>query len=318
MKYLFYIITILAFSSCDNMMKTVDIEITDIGRMITVNSLLQEGDTIKARIFRSAYIFDKKEIKVLTNANVQFYENNILLGTATLNNNNEYVLNQLAKAGKTYKIKVESDDLATAEATSSFTQKASIISTDTLRGIDSDANKVKQCKISFKDPANEENYYLIQLPSQYNYYDDYYKEEMKEQDISIISQSDYLFSSDLSTVQGTWNGMLVTDNLFDGQTKELIFDFERIYDDDEYYEDENTVDSLSYRKVVLYSINKDLFNYLASYAKYEDNKDFSFFSEPVQVYNNIKDGLGIFATCSASIDSFPVMTKEGRNIINNP
>jgi hypothetical protein len=55
-------------------------------------------------------------------------------------------------------------------------------------------------------------------------------------------------------------------------------------------------------KFELQTLTKDTYYYIKSLGASEWSND-GLFSEPVQVYNNIDNGLGIFGGCSSSTDS---------------
>jgi len=59
----------------------------------------------------------------------------------------------------------------------------------------------------------------------------------------------------------------------------------------------NTSKEMSYR-IVLYSISNEIFNYMKSTSKSHEGS-MNLFSEPVGVYTNIKNGIGIFGGISS-------------------
>jgi len=80
--------------------------------------------------------------------------------------------------------------------------------------------------------------------------------------------------------------------LFEGKTQVLSFDLD-IYN---FINDENNLN------IELFSISKDIYMYLLTFQAQQETEE-SPFAEPVMVYNNIKDGYGIFAGFSVYKDS---------------
>ena len=81
------------------------------------------------------------------------------------------------------------------------------------------------------------------------------------------------------------NGVIFSDEFFNGKNYELV-----IYIDKQY---------TPFLFTELRSVSKEYFLYMRSYFKYvQTNGDF--LAEPVMVYNNINNGIGIFAGFSTS------------------
>ena len=95
-------------------------------------------------------------------------------------------------------------------------------------------------------------------------------------------------NSEALSIETQWQGsQVINDNLFNGKAKtfSLDIDLSNLYN----YNNEPIKFYIS-----LYSISKDYYLYAVT-SQAQQNTNGSPFSEPVMVYNNIKNGYGIFA-----------------------
>ncbi len=163
--------------------------------------------------------------------------------------------------------------------------------------------------LKFKDNPNEKNYYRLVVLSK-----EFYTQTDSVTQVQTQSEVDnYSFdftdvvsgnnsnNDPLSLVGGSnLNAMynVFTDDLFNGKTYSLTFStyqYSYIYRPKYKYEQKNLEKTIV--SVYLQSISKDYYLYLKSrVASGGDN----FFSEPVQVYNNIAGGIGIFGSYTSS------------------
>ena len=148
--------------------------------------------------------------------------------------------------------------------------------------------------IKLIDPAAEDNYYELYLFS----IDTFYWDSLDSSKYDLTTHMEYLYSEDPS-VDGSNNNLgsiLFTDHLFNGESHEMTFDI-YIY----------TYSYLSSKKfyAILRTHSKDSYLYEKSSSLYMSSSD-DFFSEPVQVYNNIENGYGIFGGYVTSKDSVVV------------
>lgn len=95
------------------------------------------------------------------------------------------------------------------------------------------------------------------------------------------------------------NGILLNDDDFNGQTKELLF---------EIYEYDISIDYPTYIVLELLHLSEDYYNYYDAIEK-QRNSQSDIFSEPAQSFTNIENGVGIFAgaTISTEYIELPVL-----------
>ena len=103
--------------------------------------------------------------------------------------------------------------------------------------------------------------------------------------------------------------MLFTDAGINGQQHKVTLTIGSYYDydydwsnSDIDYSAVDSVDRVNHCSVVLEvsGLSRDVYLYRQTVAAYEDDEFISMFSEPVQIHNNIKDGIGIFGVDAIS------------------
>jgi hypothetical protein len=150
--------------------------------------------------------------------------------------------------------------------------------------------------ITFKDIPNDSNYYCIRIESCDPY-----------QPVGVLDYSDDpVFIDQNSTATGSFSGKIegqggrtFCDKLFDGRNYTLsitetgssvLYDYGKILN----------------RKILLYSLSKNCYNYLTSLLNVNENSIEYYLSEyglyePVKTFSNIRGGTGIFACSQTDI-----------------
>lgn len=187
-------------------------------------------------------------------------------------------------------------------------------------------------KIKYRDKKDERNFYNFSFNIINVYYNDGYEYQTIEpvfrtskSEIEKIGEdyntywyfmsghffatNDAVFEQDRASLESIIDGLddfyyegnslMFGDELFDGKSHE--FDFmlsinKEKYRYDDYYPDEP--DEV-YLYVTLSHLSKDYYFYMRSYEAYEDF--FPLFSEPVQIYSNVKGGIGLLGSSSSSV-----------------
>ncbi len=281
-KYLYFVIIPIAFISCE---KYIDMKIPDKGRKPVVNCMFYNDSVFTVQVFESRFILDESNYEPVNNAIVTIIENETTIDTLHYNYQGYYnKLNFTAQYGKNYKIAVTYNG-QTAESYGNIPAKQPITNIDTIT-IPSQNGDLFRFDIKIDDPANETNYYLLKI-AKLNV--DYYNNNM--QDI-------WASSSDPSLAEQFHGTFIIKDNLFNGKTKTfpLDIDYNNLYS--------SNSDSIKFY-ISLYSISKDFYLYAVT-SQAQSNNNGSPFSEPIMVYNNIKNGYGIFAGASVYKDSINI------------
>lgn len=272
----------------------VDLDVTPHESLLVVNSVINSSkDSLFAYVSYSQGSFDTGSVAYLNDAVVNIYEDNVFLGAMSYlsipQNSNEfdlptdtiykYYLPYSPMAESLYSLQVSHPNYQDVEA-HTLLPKTVPFSIDTLLVLgEMDYQSDIRLQLSFED-LEEENFYRLRVftaKNQYNYYS-----QFETSDVSIVSN---IGPGENSTFFGS--DALFDDELFNGEKKTITLDF-LVYGD-----------SSSDHLLELSSISKDYFLYLRSLNLYFNNNNFSIIpGEPVQVYSNIENGLGIMGSIS--------------------
>ena len=145
-------------------------------------------------------------------------------------------------------------------------------------------------QITIDDPADEENYYELQI---HQVIID--SEEIIFGEDTFVIETRYpdnYFSPDGNLDQGI-SGLLISDQIFNGQKYNIQIMLNR-YEESE----EIPVEKL---RVSWNCISKDHFDYSKSLLQYQRSSGFGLFSDPIAVYSNVENGLGVVSLRSTRI-----------------
>ena len=157
--------------------------------------------------------------------------------------------------------------------------------------IDIDGSKLDAVEITFTDPAGEENYYEIGLVR---------VDSSASGNLCIGRMS--VETQDLNAERGgDWDAILLTDAGFDGQEYKIILG---IY---------NSFNQGGNITLQWKCISKEHYQYSKSLRAFNDSGDLGGFAEPVSIFSNVENGLGVF-TCSTD-ELYTVVTSS---IVANP
>ncbi|HPX76572.1 MAG TPA: DUF4249 domain-containing protein [Bacteroidales bacterium] len=317
--FLFSILASLIFSiACE---KTIDIDIEDSKPKIVLNAEINPDSTIKVHISRSRHILDIANLSTLNDAEVKLYEDETFIGNLIYDASIScYCINYKPIQGKNYKFVVSHQQFETINASAKILEKIKPISIDTSRSFGQYGEEILNASIRFKDPGNEKNYYMLKLRSKY-------KAEIWDPDLITIdtiyegpdttiidiSQGGYYYadvidpmyfsSNDLNLEDGDYlRSLVISDELFDGKEYALKISIDAFslpygYDTSIVYIDFHT-------------ISQDYYKYLRSEKKYQ-NSSGDPFSEPVMVFTNVENGLGILGSAHAHTDSILIIGQFG-------
>lgn len=289
MKKIIYILfIILLFGSCE---KYIDIAIPDEGRKMAVNCFLNDTDKPILMLTRSKFILDSgNEFSMIDSAKAYLYQDGIQVAEFFQQDTSNipepwdigaYVADYICQSGKQYTIKVMKNG-ETITASTQIPHSVTVQSIDTMTIVNQDGYKYLRVKITINDPANIENFYQFSFRTiSFGY----------EQILSFpVNQSDFGLTG--TTYQSY---LLSNDKLFNGQSKTFIFDL----DGGSFY------DIVTPLSVVVNGVSKDMFLYYQQLQKYQNAQN-AFLAEPVMMYTNIENGLGIFAGYSSHITTIDV------------
>ncbi|RLD60911.1 MAG: hypothetical protein DRJ01_08895 [Bacteroidetes bacterium] len=290
---------LLVFSSCS---KIVDIDIPDNEKHIDVIGLMNSDSILKVNISKSVSILQSTEVSYfnnnssntsnidfVSNATVKIYENNVYKDTLSFTEYGNYIANFKPVVGNTYKIEVDVPNCEQVDAENNIPEKVEILSIDTSNvSNDSfgDDEDILRCEITFSDPPDVENYYLLNVSGKitYSWYDEYDDSLYVMVDSSFIDfdTNDPIIDQDAKID----NAIIFNDDVINGKTYTLNIEIDKYYSDS----------TMLYFN--LFSVSRDYYLYRKSISmqKYGGGP----FTEAVTVYTNINNGVGIFAGTNKS------------------
>lgn len=319
---------ILACSSCESI---IDFNGETKAPLLVVNSILQPDSIIVVQITKSKFFLSSNQnFPAVRDATVKVTVNDIVKETLTHIGEGYYKSNIVVKENDRVQISAEAPDMDIVKSQATVQPKITIISIDTV-WIKSDENDSYYSKeiydntsyevigtrefgtfkinVKFKDNSDTRNYYRLRAKFlKISEYVDSEGTHELEQDYNSYYNTNYddiVFGntsteqSDFFEIQSTPQNNFFTDDLINGKEYAVSFNImlARISffpgKEPQYYNPGKF--KLS---IYLDQLSKDYYLYqkTASAASYSN----TFFSEPIQVHNNIEGGIGIFGSCSIS------------------
>jgi len=296
---------ILILNACR---KKLDIEIPKGQEHIVVNGITTNDSLIEINISKSQDILNNDSIENITNASVKLYEGENFIENLTHLTKGNYISSFTPQIGNQYKILISSGELKPVNAKMQLYEPTQIVSIDTT--IDVIENNYdfgyssKEYKIHYKiklnDNANKNNYYFLALSAtnpRYDYETDppsiigYFEEN------TYYDSNDIIFNNANEFTLGGMFGLAFNDEMFNGQQYSIDISTSH-YFDRPYSKDAENLQV----KVKLLSISEDIYRYIVSYNLNQET-EYDPFAQPVQVFTNIENGLGLFSGYTMYVDS---------------
>jgi len=290
--------------------KIIDIDIPDSERKIVLNGLINPDSLIEVNISRSMSILEDNIFLFLEDASVSLYEDNVEIGSLQYMGFGDYKLLDFYPAfGSSYRLEVESSGLKSVSAQTELPAPVPFSEIDTSSIENNWGESALKLSFSLQDPQ-EENFYALSLNATHKVFD-------FETFELLDSLTTYQLYFELSTSgQGNVQDLLVEDNatvyfnskvfiadhLFNGKEFNIDLLVEKYF-----FMDADTV----WIDVNVEHVPKAYYLYAASINKYDRTHD-NPFSEPVSVYSNVENGLGIFTGYSTSSRQIMLITGGAR------
>lgn len=291
---------------------------------IVLFSILQPDSVITVYVSKShAIIDDKYKPAQITNAVVRLYRDGEFVemltyvappaqsGYSSPVPHSKYVSQGINPVlGSTYKIEVEIPGLRTVKAEVSLPEVVPIIRIDTFRYKQDEVGVYLVTEVRFIDPAMEENYYMLSGSQKDGYYNGNLEEPWYPGSLVMVVENDIYFEVDDEPLiapeqEGDLFGMYLNnyfnvfnDELISGKQYDLTL---KLF----YRRPDTTHFEFSHFQIELQSITKDLYLYLLSYSAQMQTRD-EIFSEPVPVYTNVENGLGVVGARLSSVATIEI------------
>lgn len=330
MKFLGFFLTLLMLgSSCT---KEIPVDENYQSSRLVLNSVFNlEDDTLKAFITQTQRIagFTSDYTKI-NDAKIYLHEKDRIVGEFVVNDvvldknqytsgyGTRYILENVDfSTASTYSISVQHPKFGNAIAKTSFPRPVAIesIQLRDRRVFDNNYQELRDvivADITFTDPAGEDNYYQISNSSNvmarvyingyYNSLGEYVYPEESGIDTLILWTNNQFSDIQVDPLMNPGEGEIFDDSenmfqlfsgeLIDGETYTLSY---VVNDNGTLLSDLDTVAGEFFKvNIAMRSIPKDLYLYYLSAESFYWNDEMPFV-EPVQVFSNVENGVGIVA-----------------------
>ena len=290
----------------------VDIDVPFEHEQLTLNSIFNPDSVWTASLSLNRHILDGQPIKRVDNALVIVYQDGAPIDTLLHQSNGNYE----SRSGKpfigiNYQIRAVAEQYQPVVGRSQIPMPAPIISVEVTKGTKPDGQPDNTVFVRFQDDPAVQNYYEIALEQTGEYIGPPTPVIIPYRQFVRI-ESDDLGIENVNT--NSIESIVFKDIFFNG--KEAEVSFKALGSDIKYAGSIN---------VYLRTLSKDDYQYKTT-AQLQDDTSGNPFAQPVNVYNNIENGFGIFAGFSQSSftvsnprpvisDISPMTGKPGDHII---
>ena len=273
---------------------------TKSNKCIVANALITENEPIEVFVYSAVDYVGRKSSRLLENATLAVYRNGELMEEICgMNTDSSYCTSVIPKTGETYSIKIECQQYrtVTAEATVPNPVQVKVLEPDSVTVfLYDDGYRTHESsgvvEVSIADTTNELRYYLLTITGYYHPFNnpsaikttvlvpeynnatapptsmtDILNHLFESSDVQHVEEREYILFSNQH-----WRGGSTTLRFGLEHSSDIPSDIEVMSFDEEYYK---------------YFISKEL-------QKAGDEESLMF-SEPVTLYSNVKNGLGLFA-----------------------
>lgn len=292
MKYLLFLVIAISFAACtgDFFSQTVEIDPPEYTKSLSFHLNLNGADSVAMLTMSRNYgILENIEnyndwyvkgvrVEMLENGQHWFSFN-------PLSADSGFVMKAKIPhpfvAGNTYEIKASHPDFPAVNAVQVMPGPVQV---DSARVKKSAGNQPDVLDVYIHDTQGVKNYYEVQIFSKY--YQIVYNPDGTMDTFGLMTYPVYADSySDPNVIQGFSAGGLVSDQFFDGQSYKFQARFYGSYGD-------------STLLVTVRNVTEDYYRWSHSYYVHYDSED-NPLVEPVAIFNNLNNGLGIFSLSDA-------------------
>ena len=292
MKNLLPLLLIFSALTLSNCTKEIEFDAQDIAPRIVVNSLFTNDSIWAAHISRSVGVLETTSYTTIDDANVNIFDANAnLVTTLTHQGNGLYTspTGLTPQANQSYTIEASASGYESVNASNSIPSAVPIYQLDTVTSTNSDGETILEATITFQDPPNISNYYMLEVYVTGTWINEGEQDtiEIREplqiscDDINVETVNRFNFGG----FENTYLYLMLKDQNFDGENYSLTFSVIN-------YAELKDLDLFG--EIRLVNTSEEYFNYLKSFNMYQQTIN-NPFATPVQVYSNINNGMGIFA-----------------------
>ena len=309
-KIILPILVCFLLFSCEDMETVVNLDIPPHEPVLVLNSIIDTDTLVRVLVSHSVGAFEQIIPSCITDAEVLLFENNQfvdtlmidLINTDSVNYYNDFGESQILmnyytsdiipNSGSTYKIVVNHPNYESIIASTYLPEDIVVYDIQ----IDTITNPEKiGFSFSFNDNGIQENYYRLKLFSSCmkTWIDDGDTVDHGYSGRMMMMSNDPSFPSDIPFEGYTFtdNQVVFTDDLFNGQEKNISIDVEsKGYR----YSDCDTV------TIQFSTFSDDTYSYYNSLGDHSEKGELGLFGgEVIPVYSNIENGLGVLISVNS-------------------
>lgn len=301
-KQIIISLILVTFWSCT---KTIKFDDEGLANQLVVNSIISPNFKFSAYLTKSSSILEPAQSTgQFTDGTLELYENGALI-MQLYSPTGKFLADDIKpEAGKTYRIVITSEGKK-LEAETTVPNLTDVVSLDTLTIKNQFGQKNIKYKLKIKDPSQNDYYRIIVMTESLNL-SSYASDNGKKQYMLLTVQNS--IDSDDPVFKSVYNNFgdelinygpnndysIFPDDYFQGKEYTIQFQVSSSFGNS-YYPNSYGGNPIYVRNIIhVQKLSKDLYNYLKYlklYNQYQDNP----FAEPVAVYSNVKNGVGIFA-----------------------
>lgn len=282
-KYLpLFILIILLGSSCeDYLTKTIEFEELGFEPLIVVNAKITDSvEVVNISISKNVNYANNSNsqyqfidgAKVSIDIDGQEFQATELTEADEITDVYNHILNfppDFIVSGKEYKIEVSHPDYKTVTSTTEIAPQSEV--TDIV--FEEEARTTFMFGYEFTEDRT--TFVINDVSPEINYY----RLQINFENFGVFTTSD---DPTIETLNSGY--ILISDEDFTGDSKEI-----------ELYSENATWYGEGVKSLEVRNISRSEFLFLQSYTNYQNSQNFGFFAEPVTLYSNIENGLGIFS-----------------------
>ena len=295
------IIIFLIFLIAVSCTKTIDFDDEGYANQVVVKSILSTDNYFISSIAKSGSILVNRQSNPPVEGSMDLYEDGNLIRQFPNQLGGFSASDIKPKAGKTYRMVISSDGKM-LEAETTIPNKTIVISVDTTSVKSYNNLRNILIKMKIKDPEGDDYYRIVFMWETISYLQDskggrkYYRSYTQ----SGIASDDPVFKSVYNNfgeeiIDGPGNDYnIFPDTYFNGKEYSVRFRTTPGYYGNTYSFGSYGTQIYVRNEIHIQKLSKDFYNYLKYlklYRFYHDNP----FAEPVPIYSNVKNGIGIFA-----------------------
>lgn len=300
-KILVFLFALIVSIGCKEI---IEYDEKSVREALVVSGILENGKIIDIRLSKSINRFDDAGFQQLDDKTIIYYEDGVRMGELRNAGRGRYVSDGfLVTPGKAYRIEILENGKEIASAETFLPLPLSITGLDSVSRL-IDGNKRLIVNLKFDEPPGTENFYRLELHEELFVP---YLTSKNEVSVQMITIPGEINTEKNWLIRGMglysendrfhdWAGNqfnIFSDKHIQGIKLSLELDMP-------YFRTDSVLGTN--RKIYLQSISPEYFYYLRSVMQQYSTSE-NPFNEPVQIYTNIKGGVGIFGSFSQSIDS---------------